>query len=223
VKRIAVLVEGQTEGEFVAQVLQEYFNPDNAADGFWLTPVIVETSRTSTGVKSRGGGKNWRHYDRDLRNLLAEKHWFRVGLLVDYYAYPTDAPGADAMGHARARHQLLLQALAAEYRDGRFVPGIALHEFETLVIASAMEDSDFLGGSAASEQLREVARGFNDDVELINDGPRTAPSKRVLDAWPDYSKTVDGIEAILDAGLDRVLERCPVMREWLERLAAPVT
>ena len=126
------------------------------------------------------------------------------------------------MGQARARHRLLLEALSARYGDPRFCPGIALHEFETLVISAAL-NNDFLGGPGVAEKLRAVARGFNDDVELINDGPQTAPSKRVLDAWPDYSKTVDGIETILAAGLDPVLARCPVLREWLERLAAPVT
>jgi hypothetical protein len=38
-------------------------------------------------------------------------------------------------------------------------PGITLHEFETPVIAAALEDGEFLGGQEAAERLRAVAGG----------------------------------------------------------------
>jgi hypothetical protein len=219
-KQIAALVEGQTEEQFVERVLQPFLNPEARADGFWLQPIVVTTSRTPAGFTSRGGG-GWKNYDRGLRVLLGQPHWFKVGLLLDYYAYPRDAPGAVATGSGRVRHQLLLDAMAEEYKDPRFVPGIALHEFETLVIAAAIAGPEFLGGRKAAADLQALAAGF-DDVELIDDGPQTAPSKRVVAAWPGYSKTIDGIDAVLDAGFDRVLDHCPSLRQWLDRLVAPV-
>ena len=132
-KLIAVLVEGQTEEQFVDRVLQPYLNPTSDVDGVWLQPIVVTTSRTPAGNKVHGGGA-WKHYDTNLRLLMGQQHWFRIGLLLDYYAYPKDAPGASAGGSGRARHQALLTALAEEYPDRRFVPGVALHEFETWVI-----------------------------------------------------------------------------------------
>jgi hypothetical protein len=221
VKQIAALVEGQTEEQFVERVLQPFLNPESRADGLWLQPIVVTTSRTPSGFKSRGGG-GWKHYDRSLRVLLGQPHWFKVGLLLDYYAYPRDAPGGNTPGSGRPRHRLLLDAMAAEYKDPRFVPGIALHEFETLVIAAALASPGFLGGRKAADELQALAAAFDNDVELIDDGPQTAPSKRVLAAWPGYSKTIDGIDAVLDAGLDRVLDHCPSLRQWLDRLVAPV-
>jgi hypothetical protein len=221
VSQLAVLVEGQTEEQFVERVLQPYVNPAGDPHGAWLTPIVVQTSRTPAGLKSRGGG-SWKHYDRNLRVLLSQSHWSRVGLLLDYYAYPRDAPGADAAGGGRARHQLLLEALAIEYPDPRFVPGVALHEFETWVIAAAIGRQELLGEREPAERLQAVAREFDADVEMIDDGPMSAPSKRVLAAWPGYSKTIDGIDAVLDAGLDRVLAQCPSLRDWLDRLTTPV-
>jgi hypothetical protein len=221
VKLVAILVEGQTEEQFVDRVLQPYLNPDCRSDGVWLQPIVVTTSRTPAGSKARGGG-GWKHYDRNLNVLLGQSHWFRVGLLLDYYAYPRDAPGAQAAGRGRIRHRLLVEALATEYKDARFVPGVALHEFETWVIAAAIDRPEILGERAPAQRLQAVVREFSGDVELINDGQQTAPSKRVLDAWPGYSKTIDGIDAVLDAGLDRVLMHCPALRDWVERLVAPV-
>jgi hypothetical protein len=101
-----------------------------------------------------------------------------------------------------------------------FVPGVVLHEFETWVIAAALERELLLDERSPVEKLRAVAAQFGGDVELIDSGPKTAPSKQVAAAWPGYSKTVDGIDALLEAGLSRVLEHCPVLRDWLYRLAS---
>ena len=67
-KQVAILVEGQTEEQFVDRVLQPYLNPDGDPAGFWLQPIIVTTSRTPAGLKFRGGGK-WKHYDVNLPAL----------------------------------------------------------------------------------------------------------------------------------------------------------
>jgi hypothetical protein len=41
----------------------------------------------------------------------------------------------------------------------------------------------------------------------------SGPAKRVLDAWPGYVKTIDGVDAVLDAGLDQVIARCGTLRD----------
>ena len=82
-------------------------------------------------------------------------------------------------------------------------------------------------GSAAVLGERTVAQKLNAevdlvgrDVELLNDSPQTAPSKRVLRCWPDYDKVTDGIEVIREASLEVVIERCPGLKSWIERLLA---
>ncbi len=55
--------------------------------------------------------------------------------------------------------------------------------------------------------------------ELVNDSPQTAPSKRILDAYPAYRKTQDGPLAISGLGLDALRAACPHLDAWLWQLA----
>jgi Domain of unknown function (DUF4276) len=54
--------------------------------------------------------------------------------------------------------------------------------------------------------------------ELVNDGPDTAPSKRILKAYPTYRKVVDGPDAIELLGLGALRTVCPHLDAWLKRL-----
>ena len=56
--------------------------------------------------------------------------------------------------------------------------------------------------------------------EDINDSAMTAPSKRVLQAYPDYSKVLHGTLAAQAVGIETMRRECPHFRDWLERLEA---
>ena len=88
IRQVALLVEGQTESAFVSNVLAPWL----VAANVYVTPVIVKTSRSADGTTFKGGGSDWRHYERDLRLLLAAKQYRWVSILVDFYAYPRNAP-----------------------------------------------------------------------------------------------------------------------------------
>ena len=213
-RQIAVLVEGQTEEAFVSQVLQPWLSEQG---DYICRPIIVTTSRTPAGVKTRGGGRHWRLYADDLRKLLAGPHWHKVGLLLDYYAFPSDGPGAHERGASRDRHRRMTEALRAAHPDRRFVPCLALHEFETWVIAASSLTPGFISSAwdVAIEALtNECSGGF----EVINDGRDTAPSKRLALIDEHYDKVRDGVLMVEAAGLDAVAEACPVLKEWLESL-----
>lgn len=67
----------------------------------------------------------------------------------------------------------------------------------------------------------EIANGF-DSPELINDGPTTAPSKRIIAEIPEYAfqKSTAGPLIAARIGLDVMRARCPNFGEWLGRLEA---
>ncbi|WP_020392660.1 DUF4276 family protein [Kribbella catacumbae] len=218
-RQIAIVVEGQTESAFVSEILAPYLQPMNV----YVTPVIVKTSRLADGTTFKGGGMVWKHYDNDIRRLLRASHLRCVSILVDFYAYPRNAPGADccARPHRPRRcTELRIAAMADAVADPRFVPHVVLHEFETWVIAAAMETSHVLGDQAVAKRLQVQAQSVEGDVELLNDSSATAPSKRVLKSWPDYDKVTDGIEVIREAGLPVVMERCPGLSTWVDQLLA---
>lgn len=65
------------------------------------------------------------------------------------------------------------------------------------------------------------------NIELINDGPTTAPSKRIIAEFPDYerSKVAVGTQVAELIGLARIRQKCQHFDGWvakLERLGEPI-
>jgi len=56
--------------------------------------------------------------------------------------------------------------------------------------------------------------------ELINDGPHSAPSKRIIAEFPDYkrAKSVEGPQMAELIGLDVIRNKCPHFAAWLSQL-----
>lgn len=54
--------------------------------------------------------------------------------------------------------------------------------------------------------------------ELVNDGPTTAPSKRLKCYHPGYAKTLDGPLAVAGLGLPALRRSCPHLDSWLDKL-----
>ena len=52
--------------------------------------------------------------------------------------------------------------------------------------------------------------------EHIDEG--YAPSKRILDLCPSYSKVVDGVIIARDIGLAKIIDECLHFRQWIEKL-----
>ena len=90
-KRILILVEGQTEETFVRDLLM----PHLAQFGIYPTPVLVETKRDETGLKYKGGVSNYRKIKRDVMRLLHDTNAVAVTTMLDFYGLPHDFPGRD--------------------------------------------------------------------------------------------------------------------------------
>jgi len=177
-RQIAIVVEGQTESAFVSEILAPYLQSMDV----YVTPVIVKTSRLADGTTFKGGGM-WKHYEDDIRRLLRASHLGCVSILVDFYAYPRDAPGVDCCDRPHQPRQCAdrrIDAMAAAIDDRRFVSHVVLHEFETWVIAAAAESSHVLGDQVVAKHLQGQVDSVDGDVELLNDSRATAPSKRVV-------------------------------------------
>jgi len=140
--------------------------------------------------------------------------------MIDLYAYPKDAPGyRDWLSSEPYRRVAGLErALESDIASQRFVPYIQLHEFETLLYADMSRWSTLLLDSSREiQQLADSVSGFS-NVELIDDGETTAPSKRILGAIPRYDKVASGALLALEIGLPTIREKCAHFNEWLSRL-----
>jgi hypothetical protein len=216
-RRLHLLVEGQTEETVVREVIEPYLH----ARGFWVTQSILVTRRAAGGSWSRGGVSSWAKIAGELRQLLGNSSLDVLTTMIDYYAFPSDAPGMSdrpvADPHERVRH--VESAVAAAIGDPRFVPHLILHEMEAWVFPAAAELAELQGSPTLAGALQNEVKAAG-GAELIDEGPETAPSKRLARLCPGYIKTLDGPIVIAEAGIARLRECCPHMDDWLRRLGA---
>ena len=187
--RLNFIVEGQTEERFVNTVLRDHF-----ADQSVVAVAHCVTTRRdhrAKHLKHRGGLTTYRHARDDIHRWLQEDSSgnARFTTMFDLYGLPTDFPRyADAarVSDPYERVEILETALSEAIGDRRFIPYIQLHEFEALLFADPQQlETQFLDRPSEIQQLIETAKRLG-SPELVDDGPTTAPSKRITAAIPDY-------------------------------------
>lgn len=207
-------MEGQTE-----LVLGTHLQEHLGSRRVWLQPVIVKTRRAGSEPAHRGGVSKWSLLRREILALLRDTSAACVTTMYDFYRLPSDVPGMHdrerlPAGHRRVEY--VEQAMTADINDERFLPYLALHETEALVLAAPAVVLDQVAPPGVANRLRGECAGR--EPELVNE---TAPPSHVLkESWPGYVKEVDGPLVVESAGLDEVRERCPHFDAWLTRLEA---
>lgn len=83
-KRVLVLVEGQTEETFVKRVLGEHLS----RFGVYAAPTIAATKRVKSGKKFKGGVVSYARARRDLLRLLGDSGAAAVTTMIDYSSAP---------------------------------------------------------------------------------------------------------------------------------------
>jgi hypothetical protein len=210
--RLYVLCEGQTEEAFVERVVAPYLLVNARLA---VTPIVVATKRLAGGGKHRGGVTSWSQVGGDLARLLRDGDVAGVTTVIDLYGLPPDWPGLwTAPREPRAKVDHIEKAMADAVGDRRFVPHITLHEFEALVFACAVE-AGAVSGLPAVRMSLEMDVATAGGPELVNEGPSTAPSKRLLRYWPSYAKTTDGPTIVERNGLAALRVTCPHLDAWI--------
>ncbi|HEX5118733.1 MAG TPA: DUF4276 family protein [Pseudonocardiaceae bacterium] len=219
--RLHVLLEGQTEEVMLRNVLE----PHLRTAGWTVSWSILVTKRLVDGPAHRGGVTSWAKLERDIRRLLSGRSFAAVTTIIDYYGLPGDVPGMSSRpsGDARIRVGHVEAAMGAAIDDLRFVPHLTLHEAESWVFAAAEQLADLYRDPDLLARMRaDVAAAGG--PELVNDGPETAPSKRLRSyREDDYLKATDGPLAVAELGLGRLRQQCPHLHAWLTGLEARAT
>jgi hypothetical protein len=220
--RIYLFAEGPTEQTFATDVL----SPHLANMGVYLDHAILIAHAKKGGITHRGGGRKYIPMRNDILRFLAQEKGRDVFFttMIDLYAIPTEFPGleeAEKLRHLpNKRVESLEQAFAEDIGDSRFIPYIQLHEYEAYLFSDPAQFSFFYEHhEKAISALKAIADG-NATPELINDGPHSAPSKRIIAEIPDYddAKPVVGPGVAALIGLDVIRAKCPHFAVWLSRL-----
>ncbi len=80
--------------------------------------------------------------------------------------------------------------MRAQINHSSFLPHLVLHETEAWVFAAARPLAELAGDRAIEADLAAIADQAG-GPELVNDGPDTAPSKRLRQRMPAYRKTLE--------------------------------
>ena len=207
--RLAIVVEGRTEEEFVKQLLAEHL----AKRG-----VLASARLVGAGKPDRRGGNVTVERVAMTMAWVSHNH-DAVTSLVDFYGFKGRAT-ADVGELEQRIEDVCREQSRRALRHDRVFAYVQRHEFEALLFSDvpAFARALDLPPNAASTLTGARARFLN--PEDINDSPDTAPSKRILDAIPNYNKVVDGWVVASQVGIAAMRRECPRFAAWLARLEA---
>ena len=206
--RLAIVVEGATEVDFVNEVLAGHL----LLSGVAAAAVLIGNVAGRDG----GGRVSVARLAADMSQLYY--NFDAVSSLVDFYGFQ----GKGDMSADELELRLLEGVRSRIHRDWderRVIPYVQMHEFEALLFSNPGALSEAVVGvpARAAGMLANV-RGQFPTPEDINDNPNTAPSRRIYAAIPDYDKRVDGLLAAHEIGLDGIRAECPRFDGWVSRL-----
>jgi hypothetical protein len=209
--RVCIVCEGVTEVEFVKSCL----TPHLLNHGVNAYPVLVQ----APSGRHRGGRVT---VERLARFISHEYHASdRLTTLVDYYGFQ------DSGGRTRqALEQAIVDCVASHVAgfDRRFVsPYVQMHEFEGLLFSDVEKFQYVLDGwNDRVRQALVAIRSQFSTPEEINNNRETAPSKRILAAFPEgtYSKPEHGPVIAEAIGLDCIRRQCQQFDAWIRMMEA---
>lgn len=220
--QILIIVEGDTELDFVDKILKNFFKIKN---------VCLKT-------KSVGGNINFDKIKIDIKSALKnkEKEHFKydyVTTMFDYYGVKS-WPGIETIEDAknsvlnykekakRAKEETkkkLGEFLDDESLLRRFIPYFSMYEFEALLFS----DSGVLSKSLGCNQVViDNILSKCGEPENINNSRETAPSKRLEKIAKDtkigYEKLYISDKCIQEITLEKIREKCHIFNEWITEL-----
>lgn len=210
-KRLYIIVEGQTEQEFVNEQIAPYLLRYGIYE---VKPILIHTSKSG-----RGGFVNYQHLKNDAKRLLSsQKSDFVVSMFVDFFRCPEVPQKERWSGKSNHLEQIIEmeKCICEDINDTRFIPYIQLHEFEALLFASNDGFVTFLS-EEQSKKTQQIIESYS-NPEDINTTPEGAPSKRLLAIKSDYDKVIEGNLIALEIGLLKIMEKCPRFKTWIENL-----
>jgi len=219
---VYIIVEGPTEQTFVRDVLA----PEMGYKGIFLYPALIG----KPGHK--GGDIQFDRAKKDIGNFLKQRPDTYISTMFDYFRIEATWPGKEkvlrtinggtrlnATDKAEKMEKATLVKIKNLFPDRgvekRFFPYIEMYEFEALLFSDASILADKIGVDVS--EIENILGKYGEPEE-INDGPETAPSKRLIRLNSSYRKVAMG-KTISDAiGVQAIRKKCRHFNNWLTRL-----
>ncbi len=224
-KHLHIVAEGHSEEEFLRKVLTPYL----AKFEVFVSCQRVHTGGTKIHPIKGGLGRipKYRPVIRAIERWIeADKGREDVvySTMLDLYAFPKDpeSPYTDdirSIPNKYERVKRLEEAMSEKHGHPRLIPYVQLHEFETLLLVDVASLKIMY-----PDRKRQIDRLKNEigdaNVELINDDPLSAPSKRIIKAVPEHESQKNTVGPIVteDIGIPPLKEKCRHFNEWITKL-----
>ena len=215
--KVLILVEGQTEEQFVNRVLNIHLERFDK----YSRPVLVKTKEVKRGTKHKGGITSYSKVKKQVKNLLQDSSAAVITTMIDYYKLPEDFPGKNNVppGDCFSKVSFLEQEFKKDINNPKFIPHFQLHEFESLLFCSADGFKKAFPRHGKESQINQIINEFVTPEE-IDEGDETSPAKRIIELFPQYRKTLHGILITLELGLDEIRSKCRHFNAWMSKLEA---
>ena len=222
--RLYLFAEGQTEQTFANNVLKQHL----AQYGVFLDKIIQIAHARKKGVVHRGGGRKYQPMKDDILRFLKQEKSPNVCFttMIDLYDIHPEFPGLTEANKLRndpmKRVEYLETSFAKDIDDQRFIPYIQLHEYEAYLFCDpTCFEVCYQSRDREIAALQAISDSY-ETPELINDGIKSAPSKRIIAQFPEYErgKANDGPQIAESIGLETIRSKCPHFTAWLSQLEA---
>lgn len=216
-KRVLIIAEGQTEERFIKTILIPYFEKKGI---YSIGVSILPNKILANSSRNKGGDISFKKVADYAKRLLNSGCF--VTTLIDYYGIDIDFKGYKESKKVpcfdiKSKKELLERELMDEIGNDKFVPYIQMYEFEGLLFSSPDSFKYIEDNQIKIDQIKKEIATYP-TPEHINDSRITAPSKRLESYYVGYEKTIDGINVAQDMGIEIIIEKCPMFKQWIEKI-----
>lgn len=212
--RVLIIAEGQTEEKFLKNIVFPYFYSKSLYE---IDVSILPTKITASGKRHKGGGVTSDKILNYSKKLLKSAS---VTTFIDYYGIDEEFLGYKeslVLKTIEEKKKSIEEALKLEISDLRFFPYVQMYEFEGLLFSDIDSFMWVEEDINKVNQLKDESKGFP-SPEHINNSKETAPSKRIKSIYNSYGKTSDGIVVAEAMGIETILSKCSLFKEWIEKI-----
>lgn len=208
-KTLVFIVEGDSEVSFINKKIIPYIYSFSLSTGWLLYPHKVTTNRK---LNIKGGIPGYQYLKNEIDRLKAQNEPL-ITTFFDFFRIPTDFPGYSIENKSV---ESIESAIKEEVNYEGLIPYIQKYEFETILFSNPEAFDIVLDNESQMNQIKDIADKYP-DIETINGGPETAPSKRLAHIF-DYDKVTDSELILENISIEQIQAKCARFSCWLEYL-----
>jgi hypothetical protein len=207
-KRLVFIVEGDTEIILVDKVIIPYL----MKKGFY-NPMNAQTIVSNRKQFKKGGVTSYEKFKNEINRTFAQGNVV-ITTLIDFFRLPTDFPNytSDSSRIDQIEHGIHKDL----NNNPNFLPYIQRHEVESLMFSDKAGFEFVIDDNDKLKEIDSILRKYA-NPEDINNGPDTAPSKRLKRIFP-YDKTGDGELIFEMIDIETMLSKCPRFNKWIHNI-----